>query len=681
MPALTDIRSLLTRKSLVAAVSLFLLTALISAPVHAQNEDANGAERYVSIDFNDVDINVFIKFISELTQRNFIVDRRVQGKVTIISPSKISVDEAYRVFESVLEVHGFTTVQSGEVTKVVPAPDARTKNIETLLQEEALSPSDKIVTQLMPLRYADPDELKRLFAPLVSKSSVVLAYPPTNMLIITDVYSNIKRLMGILNVIDVPGIGREITVVPLENGDAAEMVRLLDSVFQQTRQAKGAQGQTAAPTVESPAKFVADERTNSLIIVASEDDTDKIRELVQRLDTEIPRGKEKIHVYYLEHATAEELAETLQSLSGRQAAAQEGGKKTDPIVSESVKITADKPTNSLIIMAERDEYVVIEEIIQKLDVPRAMVYIESLLMEVDVNNGFGLGTEWIAGGKVEYGSDRDAWLGGGFSGGGDSAFSNLSGIGAAAATGGAALLPQGFSMGIFGESIEIGGISFQNLGALAQAFRRDTSTHILSTPQLLTTDNEEAFINVGKNVPFQTRTGTTSTSEVYNTFEYRDVGITLKVTPQVSKDRLIRLTLEQTLTALDSASNTGNAERPTTFKREVNTTVIVRDGHTVVLGGLIDDSFSESENRIPCLGDIPGLGWAFRSLNRGRQKTNLYIFLTPHVVRNETEAAAIYQEKREEIDRHDTDDSIKLYRDRKPSAFEDIPTLPELMEQ
>jgi general secretion pathway protein D len=671
----------LTRKPLVAAVLLFLLIALTPAPSPAQNGDANGAERYVSIDFNDVDINVFIKFISELTQRNFIVDRRVQGKVTIISPSKISVDEAYRVFESVLEVHGFTTVQSGEVTKVIPAPDARTKSIETLLREQAISPSDKVVTQLIPLRYADPDELKRLFAPLVSKSSVVLAYPPTNMLIITDVYSNIKRLMGILRVIDVPGIGQEITIFSLENADAAEMVRLLDSVFQQgRRQTKAAQGQAAAPTVESPTKFVADERTNSLIIVASEDDTAKIQELVRRLDTQIPRGKERIHVYYLEHATAEELAETLQSLSGRQASAQEGGKKTDPIVSESVKITADKPTNSLIIMADRDEYEVIEDIIEKLDVPRSMVYIEVLLMEVDVNSGFGLGLEWIGGGKVEYGSDRDAWLGGGFSGGGDTPFSNLAGIGAAAATGGAVLLPQGFSMGVFGESIEIGGVAFQNLGALAQAFRRDSHTHILSTPQLLTTDNEEAFINVGRNVPYQTKTGTTSTSETYNTYEYRDVGITLKVTPQVSKDRLIRLTIEQTLTALDAAANTSDDERPTTFKREVNTTVIVRDKNTVVIGGLIDDSFSESENRIPCLGDIPGLGWAFRSMNRGREKTNLYIFLTPHVVRNEAEAAAIYQEKREEIDRYDSETSIKLY-ERKPSAFEDVPTLPELMEQ
>jgi general secretion pathway protein D len=679
---MTVSRSHPVRRRLVAVVLLLLLSAVPPGVCPAQEPDRDGAERYVSIDFNDVDINVFIKFISELTQRNFIVDRRVQGKVTIISPSRISVAEAYRVFESVLEVHGFTTVRSGEVTKIVPSPDARAKNIETLLRDEARSPEDRVVTQLIPLRFADPNELRRIFAPLVSKSSVVLAYPPTNMLIITDVHSNIKRLLGILKVIDVPGIGREITVVPLENADAAQTVRLLDAVFQRpARQAQGAQGQAAAPTVESPAQFVADERTNSLIIVASEDDTRKIRELVRRLDAELPRGKEKIHVYYLEHATAEELAATLQSLSGRQAAAsQEGGKRTDPIVSDSVKITADKPTNSLIIMAERDEYAVIEEIIQKLDVPRAMVYIESLLMEVDVNSGFGLGTEWITGGKIQYGSDRDAWIGGGFSGGGENPFSNLSGVAGAAAAGGAVLLPQGFSMGIFGETIEIGGVRFQNLGALAQAFRRDTSTHILSTPQLLTTDNEEAYINVGKNVPFQTRTGTTSTSEVYNTFEYRDVGITLKVTPQVSKDRLIRMNIEQTLTALDAASSSMNTDRPTTFKREVNTTVVVRDGHTVVIGGLIDDSFSEAENKIPCLGDIPGLGWAFRSLNRGRVKTNLYIFLTPHVVRDEAEARAIYRKKREEMDNYDVNEPIKLY-DRKPAAFEELPTLPELMEQ
>ncbi|GBC64057.1 type II secretion system protein GspD [Desulfonema ishimotonii] len=622
----------------------------------------------MSIDFNDVDISVFIKFISELTQKNFIIDRKVKGKVTIISPSKISVEEAYKVFESVLEVHGFTTVQAGEVTKIVSSSEARTKNIDTLMREEARSPEDKVVTQLIPLRFADANEIKRLFAPLVSKSSVILAYQPTNMIMITDIYSNIRRLMRIIKTIDVTGVGQEISVLPLENADATKMVRLLTTVFQARKTAKKG---TASNL--SVSKFVADERTNSVVLLASENETMKIKRLIKRLDKELPRGKESIHVYYLEHATAEDLAQTLQSLSTKQSSSAKTGKKQTPIVSDAVKITADKATNSLIIMAEKDEYQIIEDIIKKLDIPRAMVYIEALIMEVDVTRGFGIGTEWTVGGKTSYGSDKDAWVGGGWGGGGDTPYSNLAGVAAGA-------LPGGFSLGVFGESIEIGGVEFQNVGAIAQAYKDDSSTHILSTPQLLTTDNEEAYINVGKNVPYQTKTGTTSTSETYNTYEYKDVGITLKVTPQISKDRLIRLTLEQTSTKLDTAAASSTDERPTTFKREVNTTVVVQDASTIVIGGLIDDTFSESENKIPCLGDIPGLGWAFKSLNRGREKTNLFIFLTPHVVKSSEEAKAILEQKKEQADYIGDEEGIKLYYDRDRGAAEWYPTLPDLFE-
>lgn len=646
-----------------------LLTAICPACTAQENGNENGngsvngngkADRFVSIDFNDVDIGVFIKFISELTGRNFVVDNRVKGKVTIISPSKISVNEAYRVFESVLEVHGFATVTAGEVMKIIPSPEARTKNIDTLIRESAVSPDDRVVTQLIPLRYADAEEIKRLFAPLVSKSSVMLSYGPTNMLILTDVHSNIRRLLDILKVVDVMGIGQEITVIGLENADAEKMVRLLTTVFQQAK-APAQKGAAAA----DKSRFVADERTNSLVILASEDETVRIRQLVKKLDVVIPKGKETIHVYYLQHAKAEELADTLQSLSSssRQAAAKEPGKKESPIVSDKVKITADKATNSLIIMADKEEYLVVEGIIKKLDIPRAMVYMEALLMEVDVTRGFSIGTEWIGGGKTSYGSDKDAWIGGGWSGGGDTAYSNLSAIGTSAVTG-VASLPQGFALGIIGEQISIGGMKFQNVGAVAQFYKRDNSVHILSTPQLLTTDNEEASITVGKNVPYQTKTGTTSTSETYNTYEYKDVGIMLKVTPQISKDRLIRLAIELEITKLDTAAETNSDERPTTFKRTVNTTVIVNDKHTVVLGGLIDDSFSESESRIPCLGDIPGLGWMFKSMSRGREKTDLYVFLTPRVIENPQEATEVYEMKKEEIDRADQkeDESIKLYR-------------------
>ena len=213
--------------SLAIAILFNLQTAQFG---HAQTK--NQSQQFVSIDFNNVDINVFIKFMSELTGTNFIVDQRVKGKVTIISPSKISLTEAYKVFESVLEVHGFTTVKSGEVTKIIPSPDARSKNVETRLREEARETDDKIVTQLIPLKYADVTEIKRLFTPMVSKGSVILAYAPTNMLIITDVHSNIQRLMKILKTIDITGVGQEIAIIPLEYADANKLVKTLTTIFQ-----------------------------------------------------------------------------------------------------------------------------------------------------------------------------------------------------------------------------------------------------------------------------------------------------------------------------------------------------------------------------------------------------------------------------------------------------------------
>jgi general secretion pathway protein D len=264
-------------------------------------------EQFVSIDFNNVDINVFIKFMSELTGTNFIVDQRVRGKVTIISPSKISLDEAYKVFESVLEVNGFTPVKAGEVIKIIPSPDARSKNIETRLQQKAAETEDKIVTQLIPLKYADVDEIKRLFTPMVSKSSVILSYSPTNTLIITDVYSNIKRLLRILNAIDLPGIGQEITVIPLEHADATKLVNLLSTIFKPS----------GKPVKGAPQKIftmVADERTNTIVMLANEIDTLRIRRLIEMIDKETPRGKGKINVYYLENASAEELAKVLQEV-------------------------------------------------------------------------------------------------------------------------------------------------------------------------------------------------------------------------------------------------------------------------------------------------------------------------------------------------------------------------------
>ena len=604
----------------------------------------------VSIDFNNVDINVLVKFISEMTGKNFVVDQRVKGKVTIISPSKISVAEAYRVFESVLEVHGYTTVQAGKIIKIVPAPDARSKNIETKLREESGLAEDKVVTQLMPLKYANPSEVKKLLSPLVSKSSVILDYPPTNMLIVTDVYSNIKRLQKIVETIDIMGIGQELTILPLQHANSKDLVKIMQSVFtaQKTKSKKTA--------VTDTVNFVADDRTNTLIVLASKTNTYRIKELVDMLDRETPKGKEGIHVYYLENAVAEDLAKVLQELPTEKTT--KGDSKTPqkaPVISSGVIIKADKATNSLIIMAEREDYLFLETIIKKLDIPRSMVYIECLIMEVNLDKDFNLGTEWTAAGEISYEGKEGAY-GGGFSGQ-DPGYSNIFGLGGGVT--GVGTFPPGLSVGVLGEFIEVGGIRFPSIAAVIQAYKKDKDVHILATPQLLTTDNEEASINVGKNVPFQTRSAAETGVETYSSYEYRDVGITLKITPNISKERFVRLTIFEEVTKLDELATT-SPDRPTTLKRTIETTVIVNDKNTIVLGGLIDDSFSRTENKIPCLGDIPFLGWMFKSVSESREKTNLYVFLTPHVIENAEEAAAIYNTKQGYMEKEKAS-SIKLY--------------------
>ena len=621
------------------AITIFLVGGLERS--EAENPSAaspNSSKRYVSIDFNDVDIGVFIKFISELTSKNFVIDRRVKGKVTVISPSKITVDEAFKVFESVLEVHGFTTVPAGNVTKIVPSPDARTKNIETIIGMDGGDPEDKLVTQLIPLKYADANDVKRLLTPMVSKSSVILAYPTTNTVIITDIYSNIKRLMAIIKEIDTPGVGQKVSVVAIEYADATKLVKLIDNIFTQRRSAKKG-------AVAKAIKLVADERTNTAIILASEVDTLRIKQLIRMLDQETPKGKGNVHVYYLQNATAEDLAKVLTDLPTRESTAKGApGKKTRPVLSEKVRITADKATNSLIIVADKEDYEVIEGIIQQLDIPRSMVYLESLIMEVRVDANFRVGVDWSGAFRTDVGGKR-AVAGGGFS-----PSAGVDDVGRLVEDG-------GLNLGIITEAIEIavGGqiIQLPNLAAVAEMLKRDEDFRILSTPQLLTTDNEEASIVVADNIPFQTQSTTTDVN-TFNSFEYRDVGITMKITPHITVDRKVRLQF-----FLESSNQTGvtiteegaDSALPRTLRRIFETTAIVNDKNTIVIGGLISDTDIDDQTYVPCLGDVPGLRWLFRSSQQENRKTNLFVFLTPHVVTGPNEITDISKSKRERIDR------------------------------
>ncbi len=369
-----------------------------------------------------------------------------------------------------------------------------------------------------------------------------------------------------------------------------------------------------------------------------------------------------MNVYRLQNANAEDLAKILMNLPKDPKAAATGTEKGKaPVLSKDISILADKATNSLVITANRDDFKVLSDVIAKLDVARTMVYIEALIMEVSVTKNFQVGVEWRTMQDLSDSSAYFAGSGGSGSGGNYSILPNVAATAANAAA--AAVFPSGFSMGVLKAGLKIGDLTFPTIGAAVQAMQSDSDVHILSTPQLLTMDNEEAEINVGKNIPYLTRKETSSGTNLdYSSYDYKDVGVQLNITPHINDDQFVRLKINQSVTQVStSESSTG---LPTTFKRVAKTTVVVKDTDTVVIGGIIGDNTQYDEYKVPCLGSIPGLGWLFKSVKQKRDKTNLFIFITPKIVRAQKDIDPMTRSKRELIDNIRDEATIKLF-DRK----------------
>jgi general secretion pathway protein D len=617
---------------LLILVVFFCLTTVVHGQTEERADTRGNSNKTISMDFDQVDIKVFIKFISELTGKNFVIDDKVRGKVTVLSPSKISVEEAYKVFESVLEVNGFTTVPAGKVIKVVPSVEARQKSVE--LRRAPLfvpRPNDRIITQILPLLYAEAQEVRKLLAPLVSKQGVVIAYDPTDILIITDFQSNIQRLLSIVEEIDVEFQDATITVVPLEYASAESLSTTVSGLLE-SRQ-KQVKGRRAGP----PLKILSYDRINVIIVLADRQNTQMIKALVKALDQPTPKGAGNVQVVYLENAQAEELAKVLTGLPTKPQT-----KGEQPIISTEVKIVADKATNSLVITAKPEEYQVLEPIIQQLDIPRKQVYVEALIMEVRATLQISVGVDWTAAGETNLplGADDGVAFGG----------SRTSGVSVFDQFGNLAL-PAGLSAGVVSFPVTIGGVTFTNLATLITAAQTDNNFNVIATPQLMTLDNEEASVVVAENIPFSTRVdeGTSTTDRAIQSFEYRDVGVTLKITPQINEKRFVKLKIFEEISRVVSEttqlSPTQVVLAPTTTKRTAETNVQVRDGQTVVIAGLVGDNVDVSTTKVPCLGDIPIVGWLFKSESRNTTRTNLLIFLTPYIVATPEEADQIYLKK------------------------------------
>ena len=620
--------------SLVLCLLVLLMTGVVGESLgqgRASGAETQKTERYITIDFDNVDITLFIKYISELTGKNFIVDPAVKGNVTIISPTRISESDAYEVFKSVLEIHGFTTITSGAVIKIVPSVEAQSRNIETIQAGGTADPEDRVVTQLVPLKYTAPTEMQKILQPLVSKTSMIIAHTASGMLIITDVLSNIQRLLGIIEALDVEYSREELDVIPLDYANAENISKILANIFQQK-----AAGQKGA-AIPSRVTVVPYERINTLIVLADPQDAARVRDLVGVLDTEAERTEGNIHVIYLQNARAAELAKVLTALPQEESKEGEQGKV--PAISKAVDILADEETNSLIITASRSEFMVLESVIKKLDIPRRMVYLEALIMEVDLERNLSVGVQWLAGGIFDDGTGK---LVTGFSG--DEGFGLIRGI----TDPDNPTLPQGFSLGLLKEGIQIGGVTFPNITAVLNAYQGDSDINIISTPQILTTDNKKAEILVGQNVPFITSQNTTTAQQDYTQYEYKDVATKLSITPQISQGDTLRLEISTEVSRIKPGGDETEF-RPTTFRRTADTTVIVRDRDTVVIGGIIGQDATQNDFKIPLLGDIPLLGWLFKTHNTNDTRVNMFIFITPHIIRSPADIAGVTLEKEDKM--------------------------------
>jgi general secretion pathway protein D len=427
-----------------------------------------------------------------------------------------------------------------------------------------------------------------------------------------------------------------ISVMPLEYASAENLAekisRLLESKLKQVK------GRRAGP----PLRILSYERINMLIVLADRQNTQMVKTLIKTLDQPTPLGAGNIQVVYLANAQAEELAKVL---SGLPAKAPQKGKQ--PVISTEVKIVADKATNSLVITAKPEEFQVLEPIILKLDIPRKQVYVEALIMEVSVSLDVSVGVNWTGAGKTDlpFGADDGVAFGG----------SNTGAIGVLDQTGGLAL-PSGLTAGVVSFPITIGGITFSNLAAIINASQTNNDFNVISTPQLMTLDNEEATVVVAENIPFSTRVdeGTAVTDRAIQSLEYRDVGTTLKITPQINEKRFVKLKIYEEISRVVSETSqispTQVVLAPTTRKRTAETNVQVRDGQTVVIAGLVGDDVDVNVTKVPCLGDIPLFGWLFKSESRTTRRTNLLIFITPYIVATPQEAEEIYRQKASYMD-------------------------------
>ena len=697
-----------------AVAAAVLMASLLQSPLaFAQSANARARGDAVTLNFVNAEIEAVARAMSAILKQQFIVDPRVKGSMTLYSETPLSPREAYLNFLAALRGLGFTVVEVGGLYKIVPEADAKLQTGTVSIGGQTLRGGDQVITQVFRLTHENANNLVPVLRPLISPNNTINANPGNNTLVITDYADNLQRIGKIIAAMDTPAAG-DVEVITLKYAVAADIAALV----QRMTDSGGASPGLGAPGLvgggTSAASVQVDARSNSLLVrAANPARMASIRALIDKLDKPVQSAGAagNVWVVYLKNADAVKLAAVLRAAyggSGGGGSSSGGGagsgspsaspttlntsatsssgassQSTSPLSSSAGPSTggfvqADPSNNALIITAPEPMYRQLRAVIDQLDSRRAQVYVESLIVEVDPSQSVDFGIQWqgILGGK----GDTNIVAGGtNFNSGLDNilhATAAVAGgsVGLQTAVAAGALPSAGFNIGLarkFG--------NFYTLGALARALDSQTGTNILSTPNLVTLDNEEARIVVGQNVPFVTGSFTstgTGTTSPFQTIERKDVGITLKIKPQIGENGTVRMTIyqESSSVATTTAVGTDNAG-PTTNKRSIESTITVDDGQIIVLGGLIEDSYNTTRSKVPLLGDIPYLGALFRSENRTRKRTNLMVFLRPVVMRDQASSNKI------SLDRYDYIRAQQQQEQPPPSTIlriNESPVLPQI---
>ncbi|HEY3445705.1 MAG TPA: type II secretion system secretin GspD [Myxococcales bacterium] len=664
-------------------------------PATVSPEDAKGPDRkkmagkgLFQLDFDKVDIDKLVQTISDMTGKLFILPENVRGKITIVGPEHgkagVTADEAYAAFLSALDANGLTLYPAGKYLKIVEKRAGKQSNIPTMLEEGApYTTNEQMVTKLFKLRYVEAEPVRAVVQQLVSRDGDTIAFPP-DTIIVNDIGLNMHRLEKIIDRLDSVTTTDEIRIIQVQYATATEIAEKLRQVFEEKNKKPGQKGgqavvntgpsgappAPAAPQVgesEAPAslqQIIADERSNKLIVIANERAFNRIQELLRHLDTPIP-GEGQVHVYYLVNANAEELASTLASLTqgiNKQArpsnpppGAAKGPATVADLFSGEVKITADKGTNSLVVIANNSDYRNLVSVVEKLDISRRQVFIEAVIMEVNLSNDLSFGMGMHFGDSASIKTAGDSLL---VTGSELGKSNSLSGVLSLASLG-------GFLAGLQGPLIS-DKFPIPAFSIVLHALQSNSDVNVISTPHILATDNEDAEITVGQNVPFQAgitsnalsslggATGTSSlaTSALLGSYsgliapiQRQNVELKLKIKPQINESDFIRLQVDE---QTEEIASKDDRLGPTTAKRTAKTTVVARDQQTIVIGGLIQERTVKSVQKVPLLGDIPVLGWLFRDNGITKQRTNLLLFLTPYIIRDQADFQRIFERKLKE---------------------------------